>query len=127
MVAKMVLPRLGGSPSVWNTAMCFFQATLLLGYIYAHLLTTRFGRLAQAAIHALVLAACVAFLPLDLTNATPPASGVPALWLIGRLAATVGPPFFALSATAPLLQRWFSHTACVGFRSLFPLCREQCR
>src|SRR5271165_71999 len=58
MVAKMMLPHLGGSPSVWNTSMCFFQATLLLGYIYAHLLATRFGRLAQAAIHAVVLAAC---------------------------------------------------------------------
>src|SRR5271165_404005 len=110
MVAKMMLPHLGGSPSVWNTSMCFFQATLLLGYIYAHLLATRFGRLAQAAIHAVVLAACALFPPLDLTQAAPPAGGVPALWLIGRLAATVGPPFFALTATAPLLQRWFSRS-----------------
>jgi len=108
MVAKMVLPRLGGSPSVWNTTICFFQGTLLLGYIYAHLLATRLGHLAQAAAHAVVLVACAVFLPLDLTQSTPPADGVPALWLIGRLAITVGPPFFALSATAPLLQHWFA-------------------
>ncbi|HYM71450.1 MAG TPA: hypothetical protein VET89_00600, partial [Stellaceae bacterium] len=110
MVTKMVLPRLGGAPSVWNTAMCFFQATLLLGYLYAHVLATRFGRGAQAAIHAVVLAAAAAFLPLDLARATPPADGIPVLWLIGKLAVTIGPPFFALSATAPLLQRWFSRT-----------------
>jgi SAM-dependent methyltransferase len=110
MVAKMVLPRLGGSPSVWNTAMCFFQAMLLLGYLYAHLLT-RLGRRTQGVIHGLVLLGTACFLPLDLSQATPPPEGIPALWLIGQLAITVGPPFFALSATAPLLQHWFSRTA----------------
>jgi hypothetical protein len=103
MVTKMVLPRLGGSPAVWNTSMCFFQAVLLGGYLYAHLLATRFERRAQALIHGAVLLAAAAFLPLDLTQATPPADGIPVLWLIGRLAITVGPPFFAVSATAPLL------------------------
>ena len=39
MIAKMVLPRLGGSPSVWSTCLVFFQATLLFGYAYAHALT----------------------------------------------------------------------------------------
>lgn len=110
MVTKMVLPRLGGSPAVWNTSMCFFQATLLCGYLYAHLLATRVERRAQALIHGAVLLAAAAFLPLDLTRATPPADGIPVLWLIGHLAITVGPPFFAVSATAPLLQRWFSRT-----------------
>jgi hypothetical protein len=110
MVTKMVLPRLGGSPAVWNTSMCFFQAMLLGGYLYAHLLATRFGRRAQALIHAAVLLAAAAFLPLDLTQAPPPAGSIPVLWLIGRLAVSVGPPFFAISATAPLLQRWFSRT-----------------
>ena len=36
MVGKMVLPLLGGSPAVWNACMVFFQALLLLGYLYAH-------------------------------------------------------------------------------------------
>jgi SAM-dependent methyltransferase len=110
MVAKMVLPRLGGSPAVWNTSMCFFQAVLLAGYLYAHLLATRFDRRAQALIHAAVLLAAAAFLPIDLTQVTPPADGVPVLWLMGRLALGVGVPFFAIAATAPLLQRWFSRT-----------------
>jgi hypothetical protein len=110
MVAKMVLPRLGGSPSVWNTAMCFFQAMLLLGYLYAHLVV-RLGRRTQGLIHGLVLLGAACFLPLDLSRATPPPEGIPVLWLIGLLAVTAGPPFFALSATAPLLQHWFSRTA----------------
>src|SRR5580704_9864528 len=110
MVTKMVLPRLGGSPAVWNTSMCFFQATLLCGYLYAHLLATRVERRSQALIYGAVLVAAAAFLPLDLTQATPPPDGIPVLWLFGRLAISVGPPFFALSATAPLLQRWFSRT-----------------
>jgi len=110
MVTKMILPHLGGSPSVWNTCMVFFQAVLLLGYAYAHLLATRFGAGAQAAIHAAILALAAMFLPLDLTGDVPPVEGSPMLWLLGRLAVTIGPPFFAISATAPLLQRWFSRT-----------------
>ncbi|HXP04257.1 MAG TPA: fused MFS/spermidine synthase, partial [Stellaceae bacterium] len=94
----------------WNTNMCFFQAVLLGGYLYAHLLATHFERRTQALIHGVVLLAAAAFLPLDLTQATPPSDGIPVLWLIGRLAISVGPPFFAISATAPLLQRWFSRT-----------------
>src|SRR3954451_16733990 len=39
MFTKMVLPRFGGSPSVWSVAMVFFHAMLLGGYAYAHLLT----------------------------------------------------------------------------------------
>jgi hypothetical protein len=110
MVSKMMLPRLGGSPSVWNTCMCFFQAALLLGYAYAHWLANRFGGRAQAAIHAAVLALAALFLPLDLTAQVPPTEGSPVPWLLAALATTVGPPFFAISATAPLLQRWFSRT-----------------
>src|SRR6476469_4203909 len=91
--------------------MVFFQAMLLLGYAYAHWLATRFGGLAQAAIHAGVLCIAVLFLPFDLTTQVPPVDSSPVPWLIARLAITVGPPFFAISATAPLLQRWFSRTS----------------
>ena len=110
MVSKMVLPRLGGSPNVWNTCMCFFQAMLLFGYAYAHWLATRFGGRTPMAIHAGVLGLAALFLPFDLTALIPPAEASPVPWLLARLATTVGPPFFAISATAPLLQRWFSRT-----------------
>ncbi|MEO5903983.1 MAG: hypothetical protein ABIQ55_08230, partial [Gemmatimonadaceae bacterium] len=36
LFAKMVLPMLGGSPAVWNTCLMYFQAVLLVGYLYAH-------------------------------------------------------------------------------------------
>ena len=38
MVARMALPRLGGSPNVWNSAMLVYQGLLLAGYGYAHFL-----------------------------------------------------------------------------------------
>ena len=108
LIGKFLLPLLGGSAGVWNTCMLFFQATLLLGYLYADLLTRRFSIAVQLAIHTGVLAAAAACLPLSAQPA--PVEGSPTLWLLQTLAASVGPPFFALCATAPLLQRWFSQT-----------------
>ena len=111
MFAKMVLPLLGGSSSVWNTAMVFFQLVLLGGYIYAHLISKylKFGL--QIIVHGLVLGLGCFFLPLSIANGwTPPETGPQAFWLIGLFAVSVGVPFFAISANAPLLQRWFSRT-----------------
>lgn len=110
MVSRMVLPLLGGSPAVWNTCVCFFQAMLLAGYAYADGLAVRLTLGRQIGVHALVLLAALAALPLWAGGVAPPAHANPALWLLGHLAWTVGPPFFALSATAPLLQHWFSRT-----------------
>lgn len=110
MITKMVLPRLGGSPAVWNTAMVFFQATLLAGYLYAHLSARWLGLRAQQLAHAVLLLAALVFLPMALDpDAAPPAEGTPVFWLIAMLAASAGLPFLAVSATAPLLQRWFAH------------------
>lgn len=108
LVGRFLLPVLGGSAGVWNTCMLFFQATLLLGYFYADLLTRRCSLVVQLAIHAGVLAAAAACLPLSTQPAA--AEGSPTLWLLKTLAVSVGPPFFAICATAPLLQRWFSQT-----------------
>jgi hypothetical protein len=108
MISKMVLPQLGGSPNVWNTCLFFFQAVLLLGYAYSHALTKWVGRRGQVAIHATLLATVLLFLPLSFGGGAPPGAVPPALWLLSRLALTVGLPFFAISATAPLLQSWFS-------------------
>ena len=111
MFAKMVLPLLGGSPSVWTTCMLFFQTGLLAGYAYAHLLTTRLSIRWQAAVHTAVVVVPLALLPFVLpamASEGHAASSQPTWWLLSVLATTVGLPFFALSATAPLLQRWFS-------------------
>jgi len=108
MFAKMVLPRLGGTPAVWNTCIVFFQATLLVGYLYAHLTTRWLGVRRQAVVHLGVLLLPLIVLPIAVTGEPPPATGTPVWWLLGVLAVSVGLPFFVVSTTSPLLQRWFS-------------------
>ena len=111
LFGKLVLPRLGGSPSVWNTCVVFYQAVLLVGYLYTHLLTTRLGLRGQILLHVVLLAAASLTLPVGVrADWAPPAAGSPIPSLLGVLAIGVGAPLLVLSATAPLVQRWFSHT-----------------
>ncbi len=111
MFTKAVLPLLGGSPGVWNTAMMFFQTMLLAGYTYAHLATKFLSARWQVGLHAVVIAAGLLALPIGVAAGwTPPVREAPVFWLLGLFAVSVGLPFFALSANAPLLQRWFAHT-----------------
>ncbi|WP_242615717.1 fused MFS/spermidine synthase [Sphingomonas sp. BK036] len=113
MVARMALPRLGGAPAVWNSAMLVYQALLLAGYAYAHLL----GRVrprAQAAIHLGVLIVAALWLPIGLVAMAPSAEAQPALWVPWLLGLSIGPLFFAVSAQAPLIQRWFSDASGGG-------------
>jgi spermidine synthase len=111
MFAKMVLPLLGGSPAVWNTAMVFFQAALLAGYAYSHWLSRLVAPRIQIIVHLGVLASAFLVLPLAVADGwVPDAETIPVMWLLGLLAVSIGLPFFAVSATAPLMQRWFSHT-----------------
>jgi hypothetical protein len=113
LAGKMLLPLLGGTPAVWNTCMLFFQALLLAGYAYALALTRWLSGLAQAAVHIGLLAAAALALPVALNAAAAggvPEGASPEWWLLRTLLVTVGPPFFVLSASAPLLQQWFSRT-----------------
>lgn len=107
MVARMALPRLGGAPAVWNSAMLVYQALLLCGYAYAHLLS-RFAIRRQAMIHLVVLVLAGLTLPIALADLAPPASGWEALWVPLLFLLTIGPVFFAVSAQAPLMQRWYA-------------------
>ncbi len=109
--AKMALPRLGGSPAVWSVAMVFFQGALLAGYGYAHLLTARLSLKTAVLAHLAVMAIGLLALPIGISAAwdNPPESGQ-ALWLLALFAASVGLPFFAVSANGPLLQAWFART-----------------
>ncbi len=114
LVSKHILPWFGGSPAVWTTCMLFFQLLLLGGYAYAHLVGTRLGQRRQVVVHLAVLGAAVIalpllFLPLCLGGSWKPTSPDSPMWKIAwLLAATVGLPFFALSSTSPLLQKWFT-------------------
>lgn len=106
MVARMALPRLGGAPNVWNSAMLIYQALLLGGYAYAHALSRLpIGR--QAAIHLALLVLAGLTLPVTLPDIAPPAPGREAFWVPWLFLLAVGPVFFVVSAQAPLMQRWF--------------------
>ncbi|MFI4933715.1 MAG: spermidine synthase [Caulobacterales bacterium] len=107
MIARLVLPVLGGSAAVWNTSLAFFQMALLVGYLYAHLLQ-RIGRVrVQIVLHLVVLLIAALALPLRVSGILgDPPPDAPALWLVGVLAVSIGAPFAALSATAPLVQAW---------------------
>ncbi len=112
---KILLPVLGGSPAVWSACLVFFQAVLLLGYLYAHALTTRVPQRWQWPVHVCVLILAGTMLPLPIEIGEPGGAD-PRWWVLRTLAGTVGLPFFALSATAPLLQHWFSRTTNPGAR-----------
>jgi hypothetical protein len=110
LVAKELLPILGGGSAVWTTAVAFFQAALLAGYLYAHRAPAWLGARRHPFIHVGLLAGVALALPLRApTEWVAPAQG-PALWLFARLAMTVGPAFVLLAATAPLVQRWLAST-----------------
>lgn len=112
LFSKMVLPLLGGSPGVWNTAMVFFQAMLLGGYAYAHLSSKFLRPHLQAVLHVVLLTICIAVLPIAIPEswANPPVTENPIPWMLGLMLMAVGAPFFVLAGTAPILQRWFSTT-----------------
>src|SRR6266853_1291400 len=111
MVGKMILPLLGGTPAVWSTCMVFFQAALLGGYAYAHALTARVRPSRQVLVHLVVLALPFVVLPLAVSpRLLRGGEANPVLDVLTILSLSVGLPFLVVSATAPLLQRWFTHT-----------------
>src|SRR5258708_37734218 len=111
MVAKMVLPLVGGTSAVWATSVLFFQTVLLIGYGYSHWLAMRLAWRWPALLHGLLLLAPLFVLPIHLIPGwNPPTTGSPALWLVLLPSVTVGLPFLVLSTTSPLIQHWFSRT-----------------
>ena len=107
LVSRQLLPLLGGTPSVWNTCLMAFQALLLAGYLYAHLL----GRLpsvrGQGVVHLGAFALSCLALPVLVPRVGVPPRWPPAAWVLALLLAAVGAPFVVLAAGAPLLQRWY--------------------
>src|SRR3984893_1592180 len=111
MVGKMILPLLGGTPAVWSTCMVFFQAALLGGYAYAPAPTRRGRPSRQVLVHLIALALPFAVLPLAVSpRLLRGGEANPVLDVLTILSLSVGLPFLVVSATAPLLQRWFTHT-----------------
>src|SRR4051812_23710126 len=100
MIGKMILPQLGGTPAVWNTCMVFFQAVLLVGYGYTHLLTTTQPTRRQVIIQIVLLFLPFLVLPFSLGDWAPPTESNPIFQLMLKLTIMVGLPFFMVSTTA---------------------------
>ena len=114
MIARMLLPLLGGAPAVWVTCMLFFQLALLLGYGYAHGTLSRLGPRRQAMLQMPLLLAPLLVLPIafdpQMTASWPPGAD-PSWRLLLMLTVAVGLPFLVLSTTSPLLQAWLAHAS----------------
>ena len=108
MFAKILLPHFGGSPAVWNTALIFYQVTLLAGYAYAHLLRTRFSPFAQVAIHGTLAVAVLLVLPIRVAPLHGDPSATPIASLLWLALIGIGLPFFVLSANSSLVQAWYA-------------------
>lgn len=106
IVAKQMLPVLGGSAAVWITCLVFFQLALLGAYAYAHWMARR----AQWAWHVALLAGAAALAGYWAFGAQPPrgAAAHPVATIFAALGVWIGLPFLALGATSPLLQVWWS-------------------
>jgi hypothetical protein len=109
IIAKQILPWFGGTSAVWITCLVFFQVVLLAGYTYAHLVTRHLSARAQSRLHIALLLASLLFLPI-VPNAAlkPTADADAAVRIIVLLVATIGLPYFLLSTTGPLLQKWIA-------------------
>src|SRR5438067_2135750 len=106
LIARLILPRFGGSAAVWATCMLFFQVLLLAGYAYAHGVARRRY---EPLIHSVLLVAAVATLPIMPAETWKPAGGAePITRILLLLGATVGLPYFLLASTSPLVQAWFA-------------------
>ncbi|MHC4617261.1 MAG: fused MFS/spermidine synthase, partial [Planctomycetota bacterium] len=110
LIGKFILPWFGGSPEVWTSCMLFFQVLLLAGYAYAHLIS-RLAWRSQSVLHIVVVIAALAALPIiPRAGWKPDNLAYPVLRIMLLAAACVGLPYFVLSSTAPLIQKWFSHS-----------------
>ncbi|MDP2357631.1 MAG: fused MFS/spermidine synthase [Beijerinckiaceae bacterium] len=116
IMAKQILPWFGGSASVWNTCVFFFQLLLLLGYLYAHGLVRFAAPRTQAYIHIGMLALCLLSLPVIASGYWKSSDVDPAVRILMMLATTVGLPYLLLSSTSPLLQAWYARTMAAPYK-----------
>ena len=123
MITKMILPWFGGSASVWITAMLFFQASLLAGYLYAHWSVNKLGAKLQALLHSVLLTVSLIFLPVMPSPLWKPVGNEdPVIRILIVLTVSIGLPYFLLSTTSPLIQAWHArqHKLALPYR-LFAL------
>lgn len=111
IITKQILPWFGGAAAVWSVSLLFFQTFLLLGYLYAHLLSTNVQPKTQAWIHVVLLGGSLFALPIiPRCGLQPKATQDPTLRVLLVLGVTIGLPYFLLSSTSPLLQAWLARS-----------------
>ena len=111
VIAKIILPWFGGSAAVWTTCLLFFQAVLLLGYLYAHVAVRRLEPRTQVLLHIALLAVSVLALPVIPSPGWKPMGSEDPSWrILGLLAVTLGLPYMLISATSPMVQAWYART-----------------
>src|SRR5438128_1604726 len=111
LIGKYILPWFGGGPGVWTTCMLFFQVALLGGYAYAHWVSRLAKVRSQIIVHLILLVAALALLPIQPSESWKPHGAInPTVQILLLLTVALGLPYFVLSSTGPLLQKWFSRT-----------------
>ena len=109
IIAKQILPWFGGSAAVWTTCMVFFQCVLFAGYAYADWTSRKLASKKQVIVHAVLLVASLACLPIIAGVGWKPMGDDDPSWrILGLLSMTIGLPYFLLSTTGPLVQAWFA-------------------
>src|SRR4051812_20583773 len=111
MISKAILPWFGGTPAVWTVCLLFFQSLLFAGYAYAHFTNHSLRPRQQAGVHILVIIIALGLALLGVVpgeNLKPAGEVDPTRAILLILAASIGLPYFVLSATGPLLQAWFA-------------------
>jgi spermidine synthase len=122
LFAKRILPWFGGSAAVWSTCLVFYQTALLVGYLYARVLTRYAAAVTQAVVHIVLLLASLFLLPIGPSERWQPVTGSQPTWdILVMLSATLGLPFVILSATSPLVQYWLARTGEPAPYRLFAL------
>jgi hypothetical protein len=122
LFARFILPWFGGSASVWATCLLFFQAILLAGYTYAHLLTRLLRPRWQAVVHLVLVLGSLALLPITPASSWKPSgAGSPAFDILLLSVATIGLPCLLVASTSPLMQSWFSTTSDASPYQLYAL------
>ncbi|MBC6497566.1 MAG: fused MFS/spermidine synthase [Alphaproteobacteria bacterium GM7ARS4] len=123
LIGRMTLPLLGAAPTIWVTAVLFFQITLALAYMYVDIVTRYTSLSAQMSLHFSLMVAALLSLPLSLgvleDTETAVATSMPVLFLLQLYILAIGLPFFVNATTAPLLQKWFSYTRHAHARDPF--------
>lgn len=108
LIAKLILPLFGGGAAIWTACLLFFQAFLLLGYLYAHGLSQLKNLRVQVAIHSVTLLSSLLFMPIGIKQLTIIEQTAPLFEILQLLVFSIGAPYFLLSSTGPLVQKWLS-------------------